>query len=148
MSENVLTAHSGYAGWFKIEAHRVDANGDEIPGTRRVAADWFPNLITNAGLDFLGTTGPTYVYTYCRVGSGNTAPAFTDPASVAPVAAGNPLPDVTEGGNRTGTFYAWRGRSPGTRRGWRGPCCDRRFVQSRPDPRRRWQPHNHHHSFG
>ena len=111
MSENVLTAHSGYAGWFKIEAHRVDANGDEIPGTRRVAADWFPNLITNAGLDFLGTTGPTYVYTYCRVGSGNTAPAFTDTALVAQVAASNTQQDVTEGVNRTGTFYAWRRRT-------------------------------------
>lgn len=111
MSENVLTAHSGYAGWFKIEAHRVDANGDEIPGTRRVAADWFPNLITNAGLDLLGTTGGTYVYNFCRVGSGNTAPQPTDTALVAPVASSSTGQASSDGVNRTGTFYAWRRRT-------------------------------------
>lgn len=105
---NTLKAHSGYAGWFKIEALRVDADGVEIPGSRRVAADWFPNLITNAGLDFLGTTGSTYVQGFCRVGSGNTAPANTNTALVAQVAVSNTQQASSHGVNRTGTFYAWR----------------------------------------
>lgn len=108
MSSNTLNANSGYAGWFKIEAFRTDEAGQEIPGSRRVAADWFPNLITNAGLDLLGTTGGTYVYTYCRVGSGNTAPAFTDTALVSPVAASGTEQSTANGVNRAGTFYAWR----------------------------------------
>ena len=108
MSSNSLKANSGYAGWFKIEAFRTDEAGEEIPGSRRIAADWFPNLITDAGLDLLGTTGNTYVYTFCRVGAGNTAPAVTDTALVTPVAASSSEQSASDGVNRTGTFYAWR----------------------------------------
>jgi hypothetical protein len=106
---NVLHAHNGVAGWYKIEAFRVDAKGMEVPGSRRIAADWFPNLITNAGLDLLGTTGLTYVTTYCRVGSGNTAPANTDTALVSQVAASNTVQGAAVTGvNRSGAFYSFR----------------------------------------
>ncbi|WP_312237310.1 hypothetical protein [Stenotrophomonas sp.] len=108
MSDNTLTAHSGYAGWFKIEALRVDEDGVEVPGSRRIAADWFPNLITNAGLDFLGTTGATLVYGFCRVGSGNTTPSATDTALVTPVAVSSTAQATANGVNRSGAFYAWR----------------------------------------
>lgn len=112
MSHNILEAHGGYAGWYKIEAMRLDADGLEIPGSRRVAADWFPNLITNAGLDFLGTAGDTLVFGFVRVGSGNTAPAFTDTALVSQVAVSSTQQGtVTSGVNRTGTFYAWKRRT-------------------------------------
>lgn len=111
MSNNALSANSGYAGWFKMEAFRVDESGVEIPGSRRIAADWFPNLITNAGLDFLGTTGTTPVQGYCRVGSGNTAPANSNTALVSQVAVSNTLQAETTGVNRTGTFYGWRRRT-------------------------------------
>lgn len=105
---NILSAHSGVAGWYKLEAFRVDADGIEVPGSRRVAADWFPNLITNAGLDLLGTTGLTAVQTYCRVGSGNTAPTVTDTALVSPVAASNTKQAETVGVDRSGAFFGWR----------------------------------------
>ena len=108
---NVLHAHNGVAGWYKIEAFRVDGHGNEVPGSRRVAADWFPNLITNAGLDLLGTTGSSPVYGYCRVGSGNTAPAFTDTALVAQIAVSSTQQADTYGVNRTGTFYGWHRRT-------------------------------------
>ncbi|WP_414611846.1 hypothetical protein [Stenotrophomonas muris] len=108
---NVLHAHNGVAGWYKIEAFRVDAQGEEVPGSRRVAADWFPNLITNAGLDLLGTTGSNPVYGYCRVGSGNTAPAFSDTALVAQIAVSSTQQSDTDGVNRTGTFYGWHRRT-------------------------------------
>lgn len=111
MSNNALNAHTGYAGWFKMEAFRVDENGVEIPGSRRIAADWFPNLITNSGLDFLGTTGTTPVQGFCRVGTGNTAPANTNTALVAQVAVSSTVQADTNGVNRTGTFYAWRRRT-------------------------------------
>lgn len=111
MSENTLTAHSGYAGWFKIEALRVDADGVEVPGSRRIAADWFPNLITNAGLNFLGTTGSAPVQGFCRVGSGNAAPADTDTALVSQVAVSSTVQASTNGVNRAGAFYGWLRRT-------------------------------------
>ncbi|MEI4518687.1 MULTISPECIES: hypothetical protein [unclassified Stenotrophomonas] len=111
MSNNALSAHAGYEGWYKMEAFRVDEDGVEIPGSRRVAADWFPNLITNSGLDFLGTTGTTPVQGYCRVGTGNAAPANTNTALVSQVAVSSTLQAETSGVNRTGTFYGWRRRT-------------------------------------
>ncbi|WP_313116418.1 hypothetical protein [Stenotrophomonas indicatrix] len=107
---NIIAAHNGYAGWYKIEAFRADAEGGEVPGSRRTLADWFPNLITNAGLDLFGTTGGTLVNEYCRVGSGNTAPAPTDTALVAQIAVSNTVQSDTNGVNRTGTYYGWRRR--------------------------------------
>lgn len=56
-------------GFFKFEA--VDRRG-----RRRVLADWFPNLITNAGLNIIGTAGG--YLSRCRVGTGSAAPAVTD----------------------------------------------------------------------
>lgn len=69
-----LQYHQDVQGWYKIEAIRPD-------GTRRVLADWFPNLITNIGMDRLAGSGP--LYDRCVVGSGSTAPAFTDTALAA-----------------------------------------------------------------
>jgi len=109
-SENI-DLHSGFAGWYKIEAHRVDADGVEIPGSRRIAADWFPNLITDAGLNFLGTVGTTFVHTYCRVGSGNTPPVVTDTALVSEVASSNTLQNNERGADRSGAFYGWNRRT-------------------------------------
>ena len=67
-----IAASPGYRGRYRIEAVN---QGD---GRRRVLADWFPNLITNGGLDMIGN-GQSYL-TACAVGSGNTAPAVTDTA--------------------------------------------------------------------
>ncbi len=44
---------------------------------------WFENLITNSGLDAIYTTpaigsGVNYIFNACYVGTGNTAPAYTD----------------------------------------------------------------------
>lgn len=44
----------------------------------------FNNLVTNSGLDLLGTTSPTSASTYCFVGSGTTAPSTTDTTLVTP----------------------------------------------------------------
>jgi hypothetical protein len=56
-------------GFFKIEAIRVDADGEEI--SRRLCADWFPNLILDTGLDRMGTAS---FANGCAVGSGNSTP--------------------------------------------------------------------------
>lgn len=58
------------AGFFKLVAT------DMRTGRTRLLADWFPNLITNGGLDQIGTAA-TWL-SGCSVGSGNTAPVNGD----------------------------------------------------------------------
>lgn len=65
-----LKLRTELAGWYKIEAIKPD-------GSRRVLADWFPNLILDAGLNRMGTS--SYM-TACQVGTGSAAPATTDTA--------------------------------------------------------------------
>lgn len=55
---------------------------------------WFENLITNAGLDGIwgGTpTGFQYIFAACYVGTGNTAPAYTDVTLTTFLASTNQL---------------------------------------------------------
>jgi len=66
------------AGEYKLVAVQPD-------GTERILANWFPNLITNAGLNRMGTASD---YTNnCQVGTGSTTPQFTDTALVSSLAA-------------------------------------------------------------
>lgn len=62
------------AGFYKLEAHTLNEAGEIV--STRLLADWFPNLITNQGMDRMGTTGD--YLTACQVGSGSNVPAFTD----------------------------------------------------------------------
>lgn len=57
---------SQMAGLFKFDVYRPD-------GRRRFSTGWFPNLILDQGLNFIGTTS-TWMNA-CRVGTGSTAPA-------------------------------------------------------------------------
>lgn len=69
-----MKMHMAAEGWYKLEAIKSD-------GEVRTLADWFPNLITNAGLDGVATLRPFRQLTQCcKVGSGSTPPAFTDTA--------------------------------------------------------------------
>lgn len=56
---------------YRIEAVRLD-------GSKRVLADWFPNLITNNGLDLIGYN--SNLFNNCYIGSGNTPPSVLDTA--------------------------------------------------------------------
>lgn len=87
------------AGWFKIEATRPD-------GTRRVLADWFPNLILDGGLDRMGTNGD--YLNWCQVGSGSTAPVAAQTALVNRIAGTNTTQATTNGAQATAPYYGWR----------------------------------------
>lgn len=64
----------GLTGHFLLEAVNAET------GERRFLAE-FDNLITNGGLERLGTAAGTgYVIRYVQVGTGSTAPANTDSA--------------------------------------------------------------------
>ena len=61
--------HVRYSGHIQLEKANVDADGVEIPGTRRVAVPWFKNTITNIGLNAKGTG----IQPWCVVGTGTNA---------------------------------------------------------------------------
>ena len=87
---NTINVPLNMAGRYQLEIGKLDADGNEVPGSRRVAVPWFDNLITNGGLDQLGNVSyTTDLIGYCRIGTGNTTPANTDTGLVAQVGATN-----------------------------------------------------------
>lgn len=84
---NAVNVKVGMAGRYQLVVGKLDADGNEVPGSRHVAVPWFDNLITNAGLDYLGSTNHDNL-AMCRIGTGNTAPANTDVSLVAQVGTG------------------------------------------------------------
>lgn len=71
----MIHLHHQLAGRFIIEAASYDEDGNEH---RRHLAE-FDNLITNGGLDMIGTRrGRNNIITNVQVGTGSTTPAFTD----------------------------------------------------------------------
>ena len=98
MSRLVEIKH-GVTGWFKFEAVKAD-------GTRRLLADWFPNLITNQGLDRMGSN--LDYLTYCQVGSGDNTPANTDTTLETFVAATNNTSNDTAAAQASAPYYASR----------------------------------------
>lgn len=74
----MIELKTGFAGEFKFEACQLDSTGNEIPGTRRILADWFDNIIVDSGLDAMAD-GSDYT-DGCVVGSGNTPPVAGDTA--------------------------------------------------------------------
>lgn len=69
----------GFDGLYQFEKFRVDADGNELPGTREIISPWQGNLITDAGLNYLGSTTQDNL-AMCRIGTGNAAPANSDTA--------------------------------------------------------------------
>jgi hypothetical protein len=63
-------------GRYKLIKHKAAPDGTVIPGTSEVVADWFPNLITDQGLELMGSSS-TYL-SFCQVGSGNATPTVSD----------------------------------------------------------------------
>ena len=68
----------------KLEGHYKMVATDVITGKQRIVADWFPNVITNIGLNRMGTGG---VRDYCMVGSGNNVPTVFDTSLQSQVAS-------------------------------------------------------------
>lgn len=84
------------AGFFKIEAVRPD-------GSKRLLADWFPNLITDAGLDHVGNA-IAYLGRIV-VGSGNTAPANSDTTLVSQIASTTNLQSQSSAAQSSPPYY-------------------------------------------
>ena len=72
----------GLDGLYQLEKRRklgVDEAGNDILSEPQIIVPWFGNLITDAGLDLLGSSTADNL-AYCRLGTGTTAPAVTDTA--------------------------------------------------------------------
>lgn len=91
-----------YRGWYR--AYTTDPEGNITKDT-----GFFPNLITNIGLDYIGTC-PNYNVSYsiqdftntCVVGTGNTTPAYTDTTLQAGIAL---VSNLGGGGCGSNTSY-------------------------------------------
>lgn len=85
------------AGKFKITATRPD-------GSTRIVADWFDNLILDAGLNQIGSGG---VMGYCHVGSGSTAPLVSNTGLQTPVATTSVLQANEQGSQAEAPYFGW-----------------------------------------
>lgn len=98
----------GVAGRFKIEAARLDESGQEIAGSRRLAADWFDNLVVDAGLNRMGSFDGCL--SFAMVGSGNAAPLPTNTTLQSQVGNTESITVDTNGSNAS-PRYGWRRRT-------------------------------------
>lgn len=91
-------------GRYKLEAVKADGSG-----RTRVLADWFPNLITDTGLNRIGTNS---VWSYIHVGTSATAPDVSQSALLGWVGSTNnrPFAEVVSAGNTDyyGDYYGYR----------------------------------------
>lgn len=98
----------GLRGFFKIVKHKGDADGNPIPGTEELVADWFENLITDNGKNAYASANNFFIE-YCQVGTGNTAPSVGDTALVNRVAGTNANATANSVGGAQGAppYYGW-----------------------------------------
>lgn len=95
-----------YEGIFSFSAFKVDANGEEIPGTRREPVKPFKNLITNAGLDRMG--GFSDYLQWCQVGSSSTAPVAGNTTLGARIAGTSTISSTVNGAEGSAPYFTWR----------------------------------------
>jgi hypothetical protein len=93
----------GISGYYKFEAVSIDADGTEH---RRLLRDWQKNRITNAGLDFVGSS--TTALNFCQVGTGSTPVDDGDTALDAYLVGTSTILSDTYGIDSGGARYGWR----------------------------------------
>lgn len=95
----MINLHSTVCGFYKFEAT------DESTGEQRILADWFPNLITDNGLNLLATSG-RYLGV-CQVGTGSSAPSVSDTALANRIASNSSGASFTYGTTTSAPYYTW-----------------------------------------
>ena len=89
----------GVAGRFKLEAV------NEETGERRELTPWFNNLITDQGLNRLGTGGIHSNGAFCMAGTGSAPPATTDTALASQLAVTSTVLSTTNSGRASAPYY-------------------------------------------
>ena len=90
--------HTGVQGFFKLEATKPN-------GRKRLLADWFPNLITDGGLNQMGIS--SYLQA-CHVGTNNAAPSVLDTNLGGFLAGSTTVQDSDEGAQSSAPWYGWK----------------------------------------
>lgn len=85
-------------GFFKLTAVRPD-------GRQRPLTGWFPNLITDVGLNRIGTG--SYL-SACHVGNNNTTPTVLDTALSGFVAGTTTVQTSSYGAETSAPYYGWK----------------------------------------
>lgn len=93
---HIVERKIGVKGHFKLEAVNMET------GARRFLAE-FDNLITNGGMDRLANNSDWN--SWCSVGSGNTAPAFTDSGLVTFIASTNNTSSTSNGNSGSSPWF-------------------------------------------
>ena len=83
-------------GFYKIEAVNAETK------QKRLVADWFPNLITNNGLNAMATTA---VLNRCMVGAGSTPPSVTDTTLQSQIAITSTVQNTVTSTQSTAPYY-------------------------------------------
>lgn len=72
----IILKPQGFGGEYRLIVR------DGLTGHVTRETDWFDNLVTNTGLDAIGAS-TTQFASFCRIGTGNTAAAYTDTVLVS-----------------------------------------------------------------
>jgi hypothetical protein len=94
------------AGWFKFEVLKVDSSGRPIEASRRVVADWFPNIILDQGLNRMGTQNSNA--SACQVGTGTSTPIATQTSLDNRIAGTTTIQSSVESAQAASPFYRAR----------------------------------------
>lgn len=93
---NTLNLNCGMAGRYKLAVRHAD-------GSLKYETGWFDNLITDAGLNYIGDN--TSWLSECRVGSGTSAPANSDTALASLVAVTTNTISSVDAAQSTSPYY-------------------------------------------
>ena len=94
-----MNIQANAAGFFKLEVRKVN---EDVPHT---VIDWFPNLITNQGLDRLAVSSTVL---YCSVGSGNSTPIVGNTGLDLKVGSSASKSDaIASGAISVAPYYGW-----------------------------------------
>lgn len=96
---NKMKCEIRMAGRFKIEAT------DALTGKKRIVADWFRNLILDAGLERMGTAA---FITTCAVGSGSSTPVVSQTALDTLVASTTTQQATNSGAQSSSPYFGWK----------------------------------------
>lgn len=106
----MIKIYGGMSGYFKIEAFKCDSTGKEIVGSRRICADWFPNLILDQGLERIATNDAVQARSFVRVGTGSSTPNDSQTGLDNQIATSNSLQDSQGGVEISPDRYVWNRR--------------------------------------
>lgn len=99
MSTMKLKGTAGVAGKYKLRTGRRDTNGNEIT---TYDSGWFDNIITDAGLNLMGSDG---YLNACQVGSGSAAPSAGNTSLVSFVAGTTTITNVVSAAQASAPYY-------------------------------------------